>query len=140
MCFCYKKRFFMMVVGISGCTALLVTGFGVKDSIADVAGQQFGEIQTYGMSVLMNEDYTQSEWEEVEDYLREETQGYTQAAERSMDVQLEDGTTKSITLVMPENVSQISDYWNLHTEDGTPIAYQRKVRRYSIVNLPIEME
>ena len=105
----YKKRFFMMVVGISGCTALLVTGFGVKDSIADVAGQQFGEIQTYGMSVLMNEDYTQSEWEEVEDYLREETQGYTQAAERSMDVQLEDGTTKSITLVMPENVSQISD-------------------------------
>ena len=73
----YKKRFFMMVVGISGCTALLVTGFGVKDSIADVAGQQFGEIQTYGMSVLMNEDYTQSEWEEVEDYLREETQGYT---------------------------------------------------------------
>lgn len=113
----------MMVVGISGCTALLVTGFGVKDSIADVAGQQFGEIQTYGMSVLMNEDYTQSEWEEVEDYLREETQGYTRAAERSMDVQLEDGTTKSITLVMPENVSQISDYWNLHTEDGTPIAY-----------------
>ena len=101
----YKKRFFMMVVGISGCTALLVTGFGVKDSIADVAGQQFGEIQTYGMSVLMNEDYTQSEWEEVEDYLREETQGYTRAAERSMDVQLEDGTTKSITLVMPENVS-----------------------------------
>ena len=119
----YKKRFFMMVVGISGCTALLVTGFGVKDSIADVAGQQFGEIQTYGMSVLMNEDYTQSEWEEVEDYLREETQGYTRAAERSMDVQLEDGTTKSITLVMPENVSQISDYWNLHTEDGTSIAY-----------------
>lgn len=119
----YKKRFFMMVVGISGCTALLVTGFGVKDSIADVAGQQFGEIQTYGMSVLMNEDYRQSEWEEVEDYLREETQGYTRAAERSMDVQLEDGTTKSITLVMPENVSQISDYWNLHTEDGTPIAY-----------------
>ena len=34
----YKKRFFMMVVGISGCTALLVTGFGVKDSIADVDG------------------------------------------------------------------------------------------------------
>ena len=48
----YKKRFFMMVVGISGCTALLVTGFGVKDSIADVAGQQFGEIQTYGMKAL----------------------------------------------------------------------------------------
>ena len=34
--FRYKKRLFMMIVGISGCTALLVTGFGVKDSIADI--------------------------------------------------------------------------------------------------------
>ena len=47
----YKKRFFMMVVGIGGCTALLVTGFGVKDSIANIAGQQFTSVQTYGMSV-----------------------------------------------------------------------------------------
>lgn len=52
----YKKRFCMMVIGISGCTALLVTGFGVKDSIANLAGQQFGSVQTYGMSLLMQEN------------------------------------------------------------------------------------
>ena len=39
--FRYKQRFFMMVVGIGGCTALLVTGFGVKDTIADVADMQY---------------------------------------------------------------------------------------------------
>ena len=52
----YKKRFFMMVVGIGGCTALLVTGFGIKDSIANIAGQQFTSVQTYGMSVLLRRD------------------------------------------------------------------------------------
>ena len=87
----YKKRFFMMVVGISGCTALLVTGFGIKNSVADIATQQFGGVQTYGMSAQMKEDYTQSEWEEVRDYLKKEVSGYLRASERSMDVQLESG-------------------------------------------------
>lgn len=119
----YKKRFVMMVVGISGCTALLVTGFGIKDSIADIAGQQFGEVQTYGISVLMKEGYTQAEWEEVEEYLREETKGYTLAAERSMDVTLENGTSKSVTIIIPEDLSEISDYWNLHTTAGEAIEY-----------------
>ena len=45
----------MMVLGISGCTALLVTGFGIKDSIADVAGMQFGEIQIYDLGVSLQD-------------------------------------------------------------------------------------
>ena len=40
----YKKRFFMMILGISGCTALLLTGFGVRDSIINIAGMQYEEI------------------------------------------------------------------------------------------------
>ena len=43
--FRYKKRLFMMVVGIGGCTALLLTGFGLKDSIAGFATSQFDNIQ-----------------------------------------------------------------------------------------------
>ena len=51
----YKRRFFMMVVGIGGCTALLVTGFGIKDSIADVASQQYEEILNYDMSLTLKD-------------------------------------------------------------------------------------
>ena len=40
--FRYKKRFLMTVVGIAGCTALLVTGFGVRDSVSDIVGLQYG--------------------------------------------------------------------------------------------------
>ena len=43
--FRYKKRLFMMVIGIGGCTALLLTGFGLKDSIAGFAASQFDNIQ-----------------------------------------------------------------------------------------------
>ena len=119
----YKKRFFMMVLGIGGCTALLVTGFGIKNSIANVAEQQFVNIQTYGISAQMKEGYTQSEWEEIEEYLKEETSSYTRVSESSMDVSLADGTTKSVTLVIPEDVSRIDKYWDLHDQEGNPIDY-----------------
>ena len=122
----YKKRFCMMVIGISGCTALLVTGFGVKDSIANIAGQQFGSVQTYGMSLLMQENYSQGEWEELEDYLREEGRGYTRASERSMDLDLADGKTKSVTVVIPEDTARFGDYWDLHTESGGPILFPKQ--------------
>ena len=45
--FRYKKRFLMTVVGIAGCTALLLTGFGLQDSISDIVNLQFGEVLQY---------------------------------------------------------------------------------------------
>ena len=47
----YKKRFFMTLVGISGCTALLLTGFGLRDSIGDILNKQFDEIQKYDLVI-----------------------------------------------------------------------------------------
>ena len=42
-----KKRFFMMVIGVSGCTALLIAGFGIQTTVAEVADHQFEEISFY---------------------------------------------------------------------------------------------
>ena len=47
----YKKHFFMTVIGISGCTALIVAGFGLRDSISDIANIQFGEIFQYDLLI-----------------------------------------------------------------------------------------
>ena len=46
----YKKRLYMMLLGIGGCTALIVAGFGVRDSISTVAEDQFGRITHYDIS------------------------------------------------------------------------------------------
>ena len=53
--FRYTKRLIMMVLGIGGCTALLITGFGIKDSIANIAQDQFNNIMTYNFAVVFDE-------------------------------------------------------------------------------------
>ena len=57
----YKKRLFMMVLGISGCTALLVTGFGVRDSVTSIADQQYEEIQTYQLNITLDDEAGENE-------------------------------------------------------------------------------
>lgn len=47
----YKRRFLMTVVGVSGCTALMLVGFGLHDAIWDIIDVQFGQIQRYDMTV-----------------------------------------------------------------------------------------
>ncbi len=58
--FRYKKRFFMTVIGVSGCTALLLTGFGLRDSIRGVIPAQFGDIYLYDVTAAL-EDPSDSE-------------------------------------------------------------------------------
>ena len=52
----YKKRFFMTVIGIAGCTALLLTGFGLRDSIGDIVGKQFGELYQYNLTASFKDE------------------------------------------------------------------------------------
>lgn len=49
--FRYKKRFFMTVIGIAGCSALLVAGFGINDSISDIVHQQYEVINHFEASI-----------------------------------------------------------------------------------------
>ena len=54
--FRYQKRFWMTVIGIAGCTALVLTGFGLKDSINAILNTQFGEISLYDATVSLSEE------------------------------------------------------------------------------------
>lgn len=51
--FRYKKRLYMTMIGIAGCTALLLTGFGLRDSINDIVDKQFFELYQYDMTVTL---------------------------------------------------------------------------------------
>ena len=53
--FRYKKRLYMTMFGIAGCTALLITGFGIRDSINDIVDKQFYELYRYDMTVYLKE-------------------------------------------------------------------------------------
>lgn len=59
--FRYKKRFFMSIIGIAGCTALIVVGFGIKNSISTLADKQYGNIWVYDGVVVFDKNLNQSE-------------------------------------------------------------------------------
>lgn len=63
----YKKRFFMTIFGIGGCMALMLVGFGLKDSCYEIAEIQYAEIQLYHGSLYLNEDVTEKQRREIED-------------------------------------------------------------------------
>lgn len=52
--FRYKKRFWMSVIGIAGCTALIMLGFGVKNSVSDIIPSQYEEVYKYDALIKLN--------------------------------------------------------------------------------------
>lgn len=120
----YKKRLFMMVLGISGCTALLVTGFGVRDSVTSIADQQYEEIQTYQLNITLDDEAGENEALRQEIYRVLDTLGgeYTCTYETSLDLQTSEGP-KSVNLIAAENPSEFGAYIDLHTPSGEAIPY-----------------
>lgn len=120
--FRYKKRFFMMVLGISGCTALLVTGFGVRDSVTEIANLQYSRIQIYDMSVNLK-DTAFSETAGEQEVLAQAADEYGYFAEMSMDLQTQSGV-KSVNLIVPEK-EELGQYVDLHTTAGEPLSLKQ---------------
>lgn len=93
----YRSRLIMMVLGIGGCTALLVTGFGLADSLTMVMDEQFEKITLYDYSVIFSEEQTE---QELEQYL--DDMGYSEGLlvhSGSTDVVTEEGT-RSVYLII----------------------------------------
>lgn len=118
----YKKRFFMMVIGISGCTALLLTGFGIKDSIADFAQMQYENIQILDGTVELKDDITDSQRQSLEKVLTEQTEDSIYVSESNWNL-LAGDEVKSVNLVIPEETDNFDRYMNLHTEKQEPLSY-----------------
>jgi putative ABC transport system permease protein len=114
----------MMIIGISGCTALLVTGFGIRDSIADVASRQFDEIQIYDIGVDFDSPLDDTVEEELSGLAESGLKGYISIMEKNMDLETEKGV-KSIYLVAGEP-DEMGDFVDLHTKSGEAIAYPQK--------------
>ena len=123
--FRYKKRFFMMVIGVSGCGALVLAAFGLKDSISNVLIQQYGNIQTYDMSITMKKAVDQNGQEELEACLGESLQSYGVVMETSVDLQTESGA-KAVYLVTGKEPEKLGDFINMHTQKGDSIGQPQK--------------
>lgn len=123
--FRYKQRFFMMVIGIGGCTALLVTGYGIKDTIADIADMQYEEVQLYDMSATLKEGYPDADaadFSELTGALSESSEDWMPFCEISMDLTGRSGV-KTANVVIPQDTGAAQEYIRLRTEEGEDIPW-----------------
>lgn len=120
--FRYKKRFFMMILGISGCTALLLTGFGLKDSISGFADMQYGNIVTADAQITFNAGEDGSIPDNVTEELDKTSGGYAFIHSSSWDLLYGD-RVKSISLVVPESFDKMQQFMNFRDTDGNDIDF-----------------
>ena len=112
--FRYKKRFFMTVIGISGCTALLLAGFGIKDSISTIASKQFGEIIKYDSQVSIDKEATLTEKEDLFDKYKNDSRVEDISEMSTFNSKaIDDGEDKSVKLIVPKNISEFKDFISL---------------------------
>lgn len=148
--FRYKKRFFMMIIGISGCTALLLTGFGINDSISGFADNQYEEIQVgdgvITLSTPMSSEDVDAQDDVAEqdgsvdsaqdgrsgdsakrlkDRLDDDTSCYDFVSESSWDLVQDDGI-KSVNMVIMEKPENVDKYMKFADKSGEKIDYPEK--------------
>ena len=107
----YKKRLFMTIFGIGGCMALMLVGFGLKDSIFAIVDIQYGEIQLYDGNIILEEDVTEEERTGIKEEL-EKDRGMAGLTEGRL-TQISVGTDKEwydVYLDVPSDVEMFSDF------------------------------
>ena len=96
--FRYKKRFLMTIIGIAGCTGLILAGFGLKDCIVKMVPHQYEDIFTYQASISLNEQATEDTIEQIKE--NKKVTDTLRVQEESITIDNKD-TNQSVTLMIP---------------------------------------
>ena len=116
--FLYKKRFFMTVIGIAGCGALITAGFGIKDSVQSIIDNQYGQIIHYDNILVFNKNADSDARNNLSDkissdeYYKSSLMDYAYTAEVKIPGSKDDYSTE-ITVV--NDISAYRDYVTFRT-------------------------
>ena len=122
--FRYKKRFWMTVMGIGGCTALIVAAFGLRDSILAIQDIQYGQIFTYSLQVTLEDGLTEEDRGAIRQAL-EESEGAEDWLFCRMATVTAEGERRSVdaTLVAAEDPEALASFITLrHRTDGEAVS------------------
>lgn len=107
--FRYKKRLIMTVFGIAGSMGLMLVGFGLQDSISDIAAIQYRELQHYDGMVIEDSDATEEEHEELFEYMKENEQiAHCNRVQMTKISAPKGSSSVSIYLFVPESLSEFA--------------------------------
>lgn len=114
--FRFKKRMLMMVVGIAGCTALVLTGLGVRDSVVNLAEFQYGDIDIHDLEAVYSDAVDEADIEEVWEICGDDISGIASLYKTSVEYHTETAT-KSVYLVAAEE-NALDGYMKLSLLQG----------------------
>ena len=121
--FRYKKRAIMTVVGIAGCTGLMLTGFGIRDSVDDIPSAQFNGIFKYDTSITLSNTNGLSD---IEEYLKnnESIENFVEVCATTGELSKE-STSCNVTVFVPDSLDNYNSVYNLidyQTEEAISIS------------------
>lgn len=96
--FRYRQRMLMMLLGVGGCTALLLTGFGIRDTIGDFTSYQFAEVSVYDMEVYFAQGKNDQEQEAFRQQMSDRVDQVLFYHRSSVDMEFK-GKTKPVDLI-----------------------------------------
>lgn len=118
--FRYKQRFFTTVIGVSGCTALIVAALGISNSISNIANDQFDSIMKYDYSISFVDDQNNDDKAKfIEQYNNDLSECVFVS---SNDVEVIDGDKKTKATVIATDDSNITNLINL-ASNGETVQY-----------------
>ena len=112
--FRYKKRFFMTIFGIGGCMALLLLGFGIKDSISAISKNQYGEIITYDFSITYKDGIKKAKKEEFVNWTKKQDHmtDLMEVSESAVTIRA-NGEKQDATMILPMSKDDFNGYITL---------------------------
>lgn len=117
--FRYKKRLFMTIVGVAGCMALLLVGFGLNDSIKSMSGKQFNDVWHFQGTVGIDNEASRAEKRQTLSELNTMTgvSEYLQTYRSMLYVDAGDNESNAY-VVVPQDTSRMNDYVSLTSRNG----------------------
>ena len=112
--FRYKKRVLMTIIGILGCTSLILAGFGLKDSISQIMPNQFEKVFSYDMQISLKSGLDQSQQEQIKQYIHSKEE-----VQKSIETYMSSGTVKNgdleedVQIIVLKEKNEIKDMIHL---------------------------
>ena len=112
--FRYKKRFLMTIIGIMGCTALILTGFGLRDSISRIMPDQYEHVFNYDIQISLKDGLEENQIGELKNNL-EQKDKITNVVETYMTTEtaINNGVEEDVQIIVPEDKNSLDGTVNI---------------------------
>ncbi|EUJ23198.1 ABC transporter permease [Listeria grandensis FSL F6-0971] len=113
--FRYKQRMLMTILGVAGCTALLLTGFGLKNSIGDIVPLQYDQIMKYDAVVVLDSNATKTPLKDYNDIIDNtpNVKSALDVGQKNMTAVEKGVANQALTLITPKSMENFSNYVTL---------------------------